>query len=47
MYEGYTPLSAAEVADVVYYTTTLPPHVVINELNLTCLAQANSFYLNR
>jgi len=47
MYEGYTPLSAADVADVVYYTTTLPPHVVINELNLTCIAQANSFYLNR
>lgn len=47
MYEGYQPLSATDVADVVYYTTTLPPHVVINELNLTCLAQANSFYLNR
>jgi 3-hydroxy acid dehydrogenase/malonic semialdehyde reductase len=47
MYEGYQPLSAFDVADVVFYTTTLPPHVVINELNLTCLAQANSFYLNR
>jgi 3-hydroxy acid dehydrogenase / malonic semialdehyde reductase len=47
MYEGYQPLSAAEVADVVYYTTTLPPHVCINDLVLTCLAQANSFYLHR
>ena len=47
MYEGYQPLSAAEVADIVYYTTTLPSHVCINELVLTCLAQANSFYLHR
>jgi NADP-dependent 3-hydroxy acid dehydrogenase YdfG len=47
MYEGYEPLSAADVADVVYYTTTLPPHVCINDLVLTCLAQANSFYLQR
>jgi len=47
MYEGYQPLSAADVADVVYYTTTLPSHVCINDLVLTCLAQANSFYLHR
>ena len=47
MYEGYQPLTAADVADVVYYTTTLPPHVCINDLVLTCVAQANSFYLHR
>jgi NADP-dependent 3-hydroxy acid dehydrogenase YdfG len=47
MYEGYQPLTAADVADVVYYTATLPPHVCINDLVLTCLAQANSFYLHR
>jgi NADP-dependent 3-hydroxy acid dehydrogenase YdfG len=47
MYEGYQPLSAADVADVVFYTTTLPSHVCINDLVLTCLAQANSFYLHR
>ena len=45
MYEGYQPLSAKDVADVVFYTTTVPPHVCINDLVLTCLAQANSFYL--
>jgi 3-hydroxy acid dehydrogenase/malonic semialdehyde reductase len=44
VYEGYTPLSAQDVADVVYYTTTLPSHVCINDLVLTCTAQANSFY---
>lgn len=47
IYEGYQPLSAGDVADIVYYTTTLPPHVCINDLVLTCLAQANSFYLSK
>lgn len=44
VYAGYTPLYAEDVAEVVYYTTTLPAHVCINDLVLTCLAQANSFY---
>ena len=44
IYQGYTPLSAKDVAEVVYYTTTLPAHVCINDLSLTCVAQANSFY---
>lgn len=47
MYEDYTPLSANDVADVVYFTTTVPPHVCINDLVLTCVAQANSFYLHK
>jgi NADP-dependent 3-hydroxy acid dehydrogenase YdfG len=44
MYDGYQPLTAADVADIVYYTTTQPDHVCINDLVVTCLAQANSFY---
>jgi NADP-dependent 3-hydroxy acid dehydrogenase YdfG len=44
IYQGYKPLSAEDVAEVVYYTTTLPEHVCINDLVLTCTAQANSFY---
>jgi 3-hydroxy acid dehydrogenase/malonic semialdehyde reductase len=44
VYAGYTPLYAEDVAEVVYYTTTLPDHVCINDLVLTCTAQANSFY---
>jgi 3-hydroxy acid dehydrogenase / malonic semialdehyde reductase len=47
MYEGYQPLTATDVAEVVYFTTTVPPHVCINDLNVTCLAQANSFYLHK
>ncbi|MDR3712918.1 MAG: SDR family NAD(P)-dependent oxidoreductase [Puia sp.] len=45
VYEGYTPLSAEDVAEVVYYCASLPSHVCINDLTLTCTAQANSFYL--
>lgn len=44
VYEGYKALSAKDVADVIYYTTTLPPHVCINDLVLTCTAQASSYY---
>lgn len=44
VYEGYTALTAKDVADVVYYAANLPPHVCINDLVLTCTAQANSFY---
>lgn len=47
VYEGYTPLSASDVADVIFYAATLPPHVCINDLVLTCTAQANSFYTHK
>lgn len=47
VYSGFQPLSAADVADVAYYCTTLPDHVCINDLVLTSTAQANSFYFHR
>jgi NADP-dependent 3-hydroxy acid dehydrogenase YdfG len=47
IYEGYQPLSAKDVADVVFYTATLPEHVCINELVITPLAQANAFYTHK
>jgi 3-hydroxy acid dehydrogenase/malonic semialdehyde reductase len=45
VYEGYEPLKAENVAEVVYFTASLPAHVCINELEMTCLAQANAYYL--
>ena len=45
VYEGYEPLHAEDIAGVVYFAATLPAHVCINELEMTCLAQANAFYL--
>jgi 3-hydroxy acid dehydrogenase / malonic semialdehyde reductase len=47
IYNGLEPLTAKDVADVIYYTTTLPPHVCINDLVLTCTQQANSIYFFR
>ena len=47
VYDGFQPLSAADVADAVFYCATLPDHVCINDLVMTSLQQANSFYFNR
>lgn len=44
IYNGFKPLTAADVAEVIYYTTTLPEHVCINDLDITCLAQADGIY---
>ncbi|HEX6180224.1 MAG TPA: SDR family NAD(P)-dependent oxidoreductase, partial [Chitinophagaceae bacterium] len=47
IYKGFKPLYADDVAEVVYYCTTLPAHVCINDLVMTSTAQANSMYFNR
>jgi NADP-dependent 3-hydroxy acid dehydrogenase YdfG len=47
IYDGLKPLTAEDVADIIYYCTTLPPHVCINDLSVTCLQQANAIYFNR
>lgn len=44
IYDGYKPLSAGDVADVIYYCASLPDHVCINDLVLTCTAQADAYY---
>lgn len=43
-YEGFTPLSPEDIADSIYYCASLPENVCINDLNITCLAQANGVY---
>lgn len=47
VYKGYQPMSATDVAEVIFYTTTLPEHLCINDVVLSSLAQANSFYFNK
>ncbi|HEU5365599.1 MAG TPA: SDR family NAD(P)-dependent oxidoreductase, partial [Hanamia sp.] len=44
VYEGFVPLTAADVADTIFYCASLPPNVCINELQITCVAQANGIY---
>ncbi|GDX42302.1 short-chain dehydrogenase [Bacteroidota bacterium] len=47
VYNGMKPLTPEDVAAVIYYTTTLPAHVCINDLTLTCVQQADSVYIHR
>ncbi len=47
IYDGLNPLTAEDVAEVIWYCTTLPPHVCINDLTITCTQQANAIYFNR
>jgi 3-hydroxy acid dehydrogenase / malonic semialdehyde reductase len=47
VYNGLQPLTAADVADVVFYCTSLPPHVCVNDLVITCTQQADAIYFNR
>ncbi|MFY9465590.1 MAG: SDR family NAD(P)-dependent oxidoreductase [Sediminibacterium sp.] len=44
VYEGYKALQAEDIADIIFYAANLPEHVCINDLVVTCLAQANSYY---
>lgn len=44
VYKGFKALEAGDIADVVYYCASLPPHVCINDLTVTSLNQANSVY---
>jgi 3-hydroxy acid dehydrogenase / malonic semialdehyde reductase len=41
-YLGYEPLVAKDVADTIFFACTLPAHVCINDLTMTCTQQANS-----
>jgi NADP-dependent 3-hydroxy acid dehydrogenase YdfG len=42
VYEGYEPLHAEDVADIALYCASLPPHVCINDLVVTCTAQGSA-----
>ena len=47
VYDGYDALQAKDIADIIHYVAHLPAHVCINDLVVTCLSQANSFYLHK
>jgi 3-hydroxy acid dehydrogenase / malonic semialdehyde reductase len=46
-YNGYEPMTAEDIASLIYYSTTLPKHLCINDLVVTSLAQANSYVIHR
>jgi NADP-dependent 3-hydroxy acid dehydrogenase YdfG len=47
VYDGYQPLSAADVADAVYYCASLPAHVNVNDMVLMPTAQAAATVIDR
>lgn len=47
VYQGYTPLQAEDIADVIWFAITRPPHVNIADLTVMCLDQASSMIVNK
>jgi 3-hydroxy acid dehydrogenase / malonic semialdehyde reductase len=46
-YAGIIPLTAADIADAIFYCAGLPPHVCINDLVITCTQQAGTYYFHK
>ena len=40
VYAGMQPLSATDIAEIIYWVTALPPHININQLEVMPVAQA-------
>jgi 3-hydroxy acid dehydrogenase / malonic semialdehyde reductase len=47
VYEGFRPLSGDDVADMVFYVASLPPHVNILDVVLVPTAQRNVYVVDR
>jgi len=47
VYQGYTPLYPEDIADVIWFAVTRPPHVNIADLTVMCLDQASSTLVNK
>ncbi len=47
VYEGMQPLRAEDIAEVIWFAITRPPHVCLNDIVMTPTAQATSTLVNR
>ncbi|THD69469.1 SDR family NAD(P)-dependent oxidoreductase [Robertkochia marina] len=47
VYEGYTPLSPEDVAEIAWFMVSRPPHVNIADLVVMCTDQASSTIVNK
>lgn len=47
VYKGYTPLTGDDVADVVYFAASRPPHVSIQDIMITPTDQATVSIVNK
>lgn len=47
VYDGYEPLIAKDIAETIYFVSSRPNHVNINDLVIMPTAQASPFYWNK
>lgn len=47
VYTGMKALTAEDIAETIYWATSLPAHVCVNDMVVTCVQQADAFYYNR
>jgi len=47
VYQGYKPLQPEDVAEIIWFAVTRPPHVNIADLTVMCLDQASSMIVNK
>ncbi|GEQ84985.1 NAD(P)-dependent oxidoreductase [Patiriisocius marinistellae] len=47
VYQNFTPLQPEDIADIIYFAITRPPHVNIADLTVMCLDQASSTIVNK
>lgn len=47
VYDGFTPLMAADIADAIWFAVSRPAHVNINDMIIMPSAQANTVHLKR
>lgn len=47
VYQGYEPMTGRDIAEVIWYAVNTPKNLCLNDIVLTSLSQANSFYIER
>ena len=47
VYEGFRPLTGPDIAETIFYCTSLPRNICINELEITPVAQANGIFFHK
>lgn len=47
VYRGFTPLTGKDIAETIFYCSSLPPNICINELEITPVSQANGIFFHR
>ena len=47
IYQGFTPLTAEDIADTIVYAVTAPAHVTIADMTILASAQAGAMTIHR